>query len=98
MNDNFMKRALDDPVFRRHSGLMGRNPTAPAGQRSKAGAVAPWNWLKFDDVPPATVEGAPTSEESNRERNEIMNKYGGSGHAGPEDIIERWNLRATDDA
>eukprot|EP00969_Alexandrium_andersonii_P251252 11105305-Alexandrium_andersonii.AAC.1 len=38
MNDNFMKRAFDDWQFRRCSGLMGRNPTAPAGQRSEAGA------------------------------------------------------------
>eukprot|EP00969_Alexandrium_andersonii_P302036 13351239-Alexandrium_andersonii.AAC.1 len=72
MRDNFMKRALDDWQFRRRSGLMGRNPTAPAGQRSKAGAVAPRNWFKFDDVPPATFEGDQTLEESNRERNEIM--------------------------
>eukprot|EP00969_Alexandrium_andersonii_P003818 165163-Alexandrium_andersonii.AAC.1 len=71
MNDNFTKRAHDDPMFRRYSGLMGRDPTRPAGKRSKAGAVAPWNWRHFEDVPRAAFEGEQTLEESSRERNQL---------------------------
>eukprot|EP00969_Alexandrium_andersonii_P121020 5349164-Alexandrium_andersonii.AAC.1 len=76
---------------------MGRDPRAPVGQRSKSGVVPPWNWLEFKNIPPAIADGAPSLEESNRGRNEIMNKYGGSGYAGSEDIIEKWNLRLTHD-
>eukprot|EP00969_Alexandrium_andersonii_P334570 14785842-Alexandrium_andersonii.AAC.1 len=68
-------------MFRRHCGLMGRDPTAPVGQRSRSGAVPPWNWPNFNDFLPAIADGAPSLEESSRGRNEIMNKYGGSGYA-----------------
>eukprot|EP00969_Alexandrium_andersonii_P261536 11562199-Alexandrium_andersonii.AAC.1 len=63
MNDHFTRRIFDGPMFRRYSGLMGRDLTAPEGKRTKAGQVAPWNWLKYNDVPPATYDGAPTLEE-----------------------------------
>eukprot|EP00969_Alexandrium_andersonii_P071823 3170363-Alexandrium_andersonii.AAC.1 len=52
MNDAFMKRAYKDELFRRYCGLMGRGPTLPSGQQSKAGSVAPWNWRGFGDRPP----------------------------------------------
>eukprot|EP00969_Alexandrium_andersonii_P254505 11248537-Alexandrium_andersonii.AAC.1 len=69
----------------------GLAPTAPVGQRRRPGAAPPWNWPNFNDIPPAIADGALSFEESNREGNEIMNKYGGSGYAGSEDIVGRRN-------
>eukprot|EP00969_Alexandrium_andersonii_P039982 1752312-Alexandrium_andersonii.AAC.1 len=63
-------------MFRRYCGLMGRDPTLQPGAQSRAGTVAPWNWRSFDEQPPPRREGAQSLEEANKERNDIMNKYG----------------------
>eukprot|EP00969_Alexandrium_andersonii_P013193 575620-Alexandrium_andersonii.AAC.1 len=74
-------------MFRRYCGLMGRDPTLPSGQHSKAGSVAPWNWRGFQDRPPPRVEGR-TLEEDNAERNRLnrlIDKYAGSGYNAAQD-------------
>eukprot|EP00969_Alexandrium_andersonii_P025074 1095765-Alexandrium_andersonii.AAC.1 len=74
MNSAFMKRAQADEMFRRYCGLLGRDPTLPPGQQSKAGSVAPWNWRDFQDRPPPRVEGR-TLEEDIAERDRLIDKY-----------------------
>eukprot|EP00969_Alexandrium_andersonii_P098123 4331898-Alexandrium_andersonii.AAC.1 len=76
MNDAYMRRCHDEPMFRRCCGLMGRDPTLQPGAQSRAGSVAPWNWRSFDDQPPPRHEGAQSLERDNEEWNGIMNKYG----------------------
>eukprot|EP00969_Alexandrium_andersonii_P314660 13900570-Alexandrium_andersonii.AAC.1 len=68
---------------------MGRGPTLPPGQQSKAGSVAPWNWRDFGDRPPPHVEGR-TLEEDNVERNRLIGRYAGSGYDAAQEIIDGW--------
>eukprot|EP00969_Alexandrium_andersonii_P002036 90213-Alexandrium_andersonii.AAC.1 len=96
MNDKFVRDCADDEMFRRCCGLMGRDPRQPKGRQSKAGMVAPWNWLDFDDVPPPPVEGR-TLEQDNNLRNSLMDKYQGSGYAAAQEIIDGWSLRLSDE-
>eukprot|EP00969_Alexandrium_andersonii_P185743 8207420-Alexandrium_andersonii.AAC.1 len=76
-----MKRAYKDEFFRRYCGLMGRGPTPPSGQQSKA------DWRNFQDRPPPRVEGR-TLEEDNLERDRLIDKYAGSGYDAAQEIID----------
>eukprot|EP00969_Alexandrium_andersonii_P299126 13224043-Alexandrium_andersonii.AAC.1 len=87
-----MVDAERDPLFRRYCGLLGRDPSLPKGQQSKAGQVAPWNWLNFDDRPPPRVEGR-SLEEDTAELNRLIDFHVGSGFAAAPDIIDAWDLR-----
>eukprot|EP00969_Alexandrium_andersonii_P051609 2266633-Alexandrium_andersonii.AAC.1 len=82
MNDACMKRCRGEEMFRRYCGLMGRDPTLQPGAPSRAGSVALRDWRSFYDQPPPRHEGAQSLEKDNEERNNIMNKYGGSGSPG----------------
>eukprot|EP00969_Alexandrium_andersonii_P088901 3923538-Alexandrium_andersonii.AAC.1 len=97
MNDKFMQKIQDDPMFRRYCGLQGRDPTLVGKDRSTAGKVGPWNWLNADDRPPAQKPLAE-KQEGEKLRNDIINNYAGSGYAAAPEIIDAWDLRLADNS
>eukprot|EP00969_Alexandrium_andersonii_P056052 2470405-Alexandrium_andersonii.AAC.1 len=78
MNEKFWQRIRNDPMFRRYSGLIGRDPTREGGDKSKADQVAPWNWINVDDVPPPQNPDAGQREADVVRRNTIVDNHLGS--------------------